>query len=111
MAKNTDKSSNLGMGVVFMLMGLAWLFSMGGLNFENVALQNWWAFGTLLPVFYLGQAAMTARQEGKATMGYFGGAFGALAALLAFLNIISWGVVGAVAMVGIGIGFILDSRS
>ena len=111
MAKNKDKSSNLGIGVVFVLMGLAWLFSMGGLSFDNVALENWWAFGTLLPVFYLGQAAMTARQEGKATVGYFGGAFGALAVLLSFLNIVSSGVIGAIAMVGIGIGFILDSRS
>ena len=111
MAKKQDKSSYLIIGIVTILMGLGWIASAGGVQFGAASFENWWAFGTLIPVFYLGQAAITAQQEGQSTIGYLAGAFGSLAVLLGFLSMMNWGLIGAVAMVGIGIGFIIDSRS
>ena len=111
MTKEQDKSSYLIIGVVIFLMGFGWLISSGGLSLASPQFQNWWAFGVLIPIFYLGQGAYLAQQQGRGTIGYLAGAFGSLAVLFGFLGLINWGLIGAVAMLGIGIGFMIDSRS
>lgn len=111
MAKNNSKNSYPIIGLVNVLMGVAWLIASGGLTLGSVNFQNWWAFGGLFAVYYLIQGAMAAREEGRSTIGYVSGTIGALGVMFIFLGLLSWSAIAPITIIGVGIGFLFDSRS